>query len=115
MKASYLPLLLAVAIPALAEPLLPLDGFKDSTLPLPSLSLPNSVAALPAKPDFSPRNRSKKSNLGRRFSEVSRVDRMPILTPNSNVDYKLIVKAEDPTIDPKMLFPADPVDPAALK
>ncbi len=32
---------------------------------------------------------------------------MPILTPNPNVDYKLIVKAADPAIDPKMLFPAE--------
>ena len=43
----------------------------------------------------------------RRVGEAPRWT-MTIITPRSDIDYKLTIIAADPTIDPKMLIPADP-------
>ena len=108
MKTLFLVPLVFVT-PALRAENLPLPEFNSKSIDLPPLSLADISKGAAGPKTFSMQMtppRSVLPVLSYAPSTSRRVDRasgMPILTPNPDVDYKMIVKSPEPSTDFKMI------------
>ena len=108
MKTLFLVPFVFVA-PALRADSLPLPEFNSKSIGLPPLSLTDISKGAAGSKTFSTQMtppRTALPVLSYAPSTTRRIDRtsgMPILTPNPDVDYKMIVKSPDPSIDFKMI------------
>jgi hypothetical protein len=127
-----LPLFLALAAAPLFGADAPLPDFNSTTIGHPPLSL-SEVGKPSAKPhSFSSTlptldeltrdgflTPGKRPALPRasapRFAPKSGPWNMPVLAPNPDIDYKIVVKAPDPRIDFKMLVQPPVSDVASAK